>query len=413
MNYLNRKNPGIYVLHGLVQHYAWGGRTFIPELLNIKNTDNKPFAEYWIGAHPKSPSKVNINDEIIGLPQLIKKAPRQILGDYVIDKFGHVLPYLFKVLDVRDMLSIQAHPSKQQAVEGFARENKLGIPADAPNRSYRDDNHKLEVQVALTDFRMLHGFRELSEIREILNSVPEFFQLLPEFKNNNLKNLYRFIMTMPQEQVDKIINPLLDRLTPLYNQNILNQDEPDYWAVHTSFEFPLPDGHRDRGIFSIYLLNLLHLKPGQGTFQATGVLHAYLSGITMELMANSDNVVRGGLTSKYIDVPELLNTLSFETGKPDVLHGQKISGTETVYKTPASDFELSRITLDENIEHVSQDLHGPDAMILLEGTVTAECENNKLKCSRGEVILVPANLKYKLKTNNNAVLYKATVPIYN
>jgi len=410
---LFKNNPGILKLEGAVQHYAWGGRTFIPELLNIKNTGKKPYAEYWIGAHPKAPSKVCFNNDSLALNELIHQVPETVLGENVMKRFGPRLPFLFKVLDARDMLSIQVHPSKQQAEEGFARENKLGIPLDAPNRSYKDDNHKPEVHVALFDFRMLHGFRELSEIEKILITIPEFAPLLPEFKSKNLKQLYSYIMDMPQVQVDAILNPLLTRLSPLYQQHKLDINTPDYWAVRASFDFPLPDGHRDRGIFSIYLLNLLHLKPGQGTFQAAGVPHAYLQGTNIELMANSDNVLRGGLTTKYIDVPELLNTLSFEAGKPNIICGEKISGIETVYKTPAPDFELSRISLSENSKYVSPDLHGPDALILLEGTVTADSETNILTCSRGEVIFVPADLKYKLQTNNTAFLYKATVPNNN
>ena len=406
-------HSAIFKLNGTVQHYAWGGRTFIPELLSMQNTDNKPFAEYWIGAHRKSPSVVYVGDEKTGLPRLIELAPRQVLGDHVIDKFGPELPYLFKVLDAREMLSIQVHPSKRGAELGFARENTLGIPVDAPDRSYRDDNHKPEVHVALTDFWMLHGFRDLADIDKMLHTIPEFAPLLPEFKNNDLKNLYRCIMTMPQDKVDDMINPLLERLTPLYELNKLKPEEPDFWAVRASIDFPLPDGHRDRGIFSIYLLNLLHLKPGQGTYQAAGVPHAYLMGTNVELMANSDNVLRGGLTPKYIDVQELLNTLSFETGKPDILRGEKKSAAETVYKTPARDFELSRITLSGNDVYVSSDTHGPDALILLEGSITAGCKANSMNCSRGEALFVPADLSYTLKTDNKATVYKATVPINN
>jgi len=407
-----KNNPSILKLQGTIQHYAWGGKSFIPELLHIGNPDDKPFAEYWLGAHPNSPAVIKDNSNTIGLDALFTAAP-QLLGAAVINNFGPALPYLFKILDARDMLSIQTHPSKQQAQEGFARENALGIPLNAPNRNYKDDNHKPEVHVALTDFYMLHGFRPLHEIDAMLYSIPEFAPLLPEFTGNDLKNLYRVMMTMPQPQVDDLLNPLLARLTPLFEQGKLTPDEPDYWAVQASRSFPLPDGHRDRGLFSIYLLNLVHLQPGQGTFQAAGVPHAYLRGVNVELMANSDNVLRGGLTPKYIDAPELLNTLSFAAGKPEILSGDKLSNTETVYKTPAPDFELSKIQLPGNDHWAAPAQHGPDILIVLDGQAIISAAQHQMKISRGEACFAPSGLEYQITSTTGAVLFRATVPLNN
>ncbi|HPG40568.1 MAG TPA: mannose-6-phosphate isomerase, class I [bacterium] len=414
MNFIESyiSNPTILKLQGAIQHYAWGGKSFIPELLHRDNATAEPFAEYWLGAHPKSPAIIKANEESIGLNMLFTAAP-QLLGAAVINNFGPALPYLFKILDAREMLSIQAHPSKQQAREGFTRENARGIPLDAPNRNYKDNNHKPEVHVALTDFYMLHGFRPLAEIETMLNGIPEFAPLLPEFAGNDLKNLYRVIMTMPQRQVDDLLNPLLARLEPLFAQGKLTPDAPDYWAVQASRSFPLSEGHRDRGLFSIYLLNLVHLQPGQGTFQAAGVPHAYLRGVNVELMANSDNVLRGGLTPKYIDAQELLKTLSFAAGKPEILNGDKVSATETVYKTPARDFELSKIHLTNNERWSAPALHGPDILIALEGQAIISAAQNQMEISRGVACFAPAGLDYHINSTTGVVLFRATVPLNN
>ena len=261
-------------LDGVVQHYAWGGYDFIPDLINSPNRENQPFAELWYGAHTKAPSTVHVFEKTVQLDTYIRNNS-QILGERVVDAFGGALPYLLKVLDAHDMLSIQAHPSKIQAEEGFARENELEIPHDAPHRSYKDDNHKPEVHVALTDFWMLHSFRPTEEIEHLLQITTEFKSLAPILKTDGIKGLYKKIMLAPQEEIDSLLEPLIQRLE---NETTDDMDSPNYWALKASKVFPLPAGHRDRGIFSIYLLNLLHLKPGEATFQDAGELHAYLYG---------------------------------------------------------------------------------------------------------------------------------------
>jgi mannose-6-phosphate isomerase class I len=322
---------GVLQLHGVVQHYDWGGHDFIPGLLSITNSERRPFAELWMGAHPKAPATPDVAGIALPLDRLIAEAPDRILGPSANARFGGRLPYLFKILDVASMLSIQVHPTKEQAADGFARENAAGIELGAAKRNYRDQNHKLEMAVALTDFWMLHGFRPLDQIAEALRKVPELCSIMPDFsvrlahagdatqaRWDLLRDLYRAVMTMPQERVDVLLNALVERLATRAR------------AVET---FPAVWGHRDRGIFSIYLLNLVHLLPGQGTFQPAGTLHAYLEGVTVELMASSDNVLRGGLTRKHVDVSELLGILSFDNGTPQVLDGEPAGGPDRVYGT--------------------------------------------------------------------------------
>ena len=163
----------IFKLKGKIQHYAWGGQEFIPAWLGIDNPEKKPFAEYWMGAHPSASSTILISGKEESLCELIKKEPQKFLGNKVKDEFGE-LPYLFKILDVKEMLSIQVHPTKEEAVKGFEEEEKKGIKINAPNRNYKDKNHKPEVMVALSEFWLLHGFLNEEKLLEALRSVPEF-----------------------------------------------------------------------------------------------------------------------------------------------------------------------------------------------------------------------------------------------
>ena len=210
----------IYKLKGVVQYYNWGGKEFIARLLGVENPEQKPFAEYWLGAHVNAPAMV---DEInISLHQLIIDNPVEVLGKQVAEKFQS-LPYLFKILDVRQMLSIQVHPSKQSAVEEYEKETKRGIPLTAPNRNYKDKNHKPELMVALSDFWLLHGFKKEEELTEVLNRVIELSFLLPVFQSKSYKGLYKEVMTMPQTKVDEVLSPLMQKIIPQYNNGTLKK----------------------------------------------------------------------------------------------------------------------------------------------------------------------------------------------
>jgi mannose-6-phosphate isomerase len=413
---------GVLSLQGVVQHYDWGGQDFIPELLGRENPTRKPFAELWIGAHAKAPSIVELANGPEPLDKLIAEAPDAILGQAANAHFAGRLPYLFKILDVRKMLSIQAHPTLAQARLGFARENAEGIGLEASCRNYQDDNHKPEIGVALTEFWMLHGFRPLEQIAETFRETPELGALMPDFpqrlvqaghhdheaRRGLLRELYSKVMTMPQEQVDLLLNGLLVRLLTKLSAD---KNSADYWALRAAENFPLPGGHRDRGIFSVYLLNLVHLLPGQGTFQPAGVLHAYLEGVNVELMANSDNVLRGGLTTKHVDVPELLSILTFEGGTPNVFSGELVSSQERVYRTPAEEFELSRIALAPHSRYAGDAPYGPKAVLVLHGSARVTSGGQCLSLRRGSIAFVPCGTQFVMETGAaDLVVFQAGLP---
>jgi mannose-6-phosphate isomerase len=411
---------GVLTLHGIVQHYDWGGHNFIPGLLGISNPDDKPFAELWIGAHAKAPSLVEVAGHQVPLDQLITEAPDAVLGRAADARFAGRLPYLFKVLDVHKMLSIQAHPTLAQAKEGFGRENAEGIPLEASSRNYKDDNHKPEIGVALTEFWMLHGFRPLDQIAESFARTPELSALMPGFpqrlaaaghdhaaRRGLLRELYGSVMTLSQEQVDLLLNSLLSRLRA---NPSADKDSADYWAVRAAENFPLPGGHLDRGIFSVYLLNLVHLHPGQATFQPAGVLHAYLEGVNVELMANSDNVLRGGLTTKHVNVPELLKILTFEGGTPEVFEGVS-GGQERVYRTPAEEFELTRLSLTPRSRYAGEAAYGPKALLVLQGSATLKAAGKQTLLSRGSIVFAPCGTQFVLEAGaDDLVIFQAGLP---
>src|SRR5690242_3246134 len=220
----------IFKLKGKVQHYAWGGKEFIPHWLGIKNEEQKPYAEYWMGAHPSAPSTLIINNNEKPLNELIKNQPEKFIGDKTQAEFGE-LPYLFKILDVKDMLSIQVHPTKKEAEKGFEEEEKKGIDIKDAKRNYKDRNHKPEVMVALSDFWLLHGFLKEDNLHDVLQSVPEFDGFDEIFSEKDYKGLYEYVMTMPQHDVDNLLSPLVEREFQNKQNNQLKKQDPGWWVA--------------------------------------------------------------------------------------------------------------------------------------------------------------------------------------
>lgn len=354
----------IYKLKGKVQNYAWGGFDYIPNLLHFENKEHKPCAEYWMGAHPSAPSMIQLGNEEISLFEAIQKNTANILTEEVFNKFAE-LPYLYKILDVNEMLSIQVHPSKTEAEKGFDREDAAGIPINAPHRNYKDKNHKPEVMIALGEFWLLHGFMSLESIEQRLTEVKEFNLLIPIFKKQGLKELYRFLMEMSQEEVDTILVDLVKREMRRKQNGELNKSMPGWWAAKL-FKENDEVVNVDRGVFSIYLFNIVGLQKGEGIFQAAGIPHAYLEGQNVELMANSDNVLRGGLTPKHIDVPELMKHTLFEPIVPKVMKGESVGTIEKKYHCPVPDFDISKIELNAGNSYKALSA-SPEIFIAIEG----------------------------------------------
>jgi mannose-6-phosphate isomerase len=394
----------IFKLKGKVQHYAWGGNEFIPNLVHFENNENKPCAEYWMGAHPSASSVIMVNNEEVLLKDFIAQNAKEILTEKVFNHFGE-LPYLYKILDVKDMLSIQVHPSKTEAVKGFDREEAEGIAINASNRNYKDKNHKPEIMIALGEFWLLHGFMSLDKIEQRLLEVNEFNVLLPLFKQQGLKALYQFIMEMSQEEVDTILSSLIEREMSNKKLGLLNKSLPGWWATKL-FNEGDEIKNIDRGVFSIYLFNIVGVQKGEGVFQAAGVPHAYLEGQNVELMANSDNVLRGGLTPKHIDVPELMKHTIFEPVVPNILSGDKVDAFEKTYPCPVPDFKISKINIEASNSFNALST-SPEIVIVIDGGCIVNGNNVNIAVKRGEAFFVLPNENYSIVSSGNCELYRA------
>jgi mannose-6-phosphate isomerase len=358
--------PQPFLISGVLQHYAWGGFDYIPNLLGRQNPDQKPTAELWLGAHPRGAA--NIIDSPLNLAEAIAADPAGMLGDEVAKRFNNQLPFLFKVLDVREMLSIQVHPTKAAAEAGFAREEAAGIDLTAPHRTYRDDNHKPELGVALTDFYLLHGFKPKATILRLLRVIPGWDTLLPILEEHGVAGLYEHVMSADQSIVDQLAQGAIDSLGPKSDEG---KESLAYWT-HQAIEKYSKNGHHDRGIFSIWWMNIVHLHPGEAIFQDAGVPHAYLEGVCLELMANSDNVLRGGLTPKHINVKELLEHTITSPVKPKLLLPNISPDNWERYPTPSPDFALYRAELrtGEDLE-IDTTEGGPLILFLLKGKLVS------------------------------------------
>ena len=393
----------VYKMKGVVQHYSWGGYSFIPNLLGKSNTNHQPFAEYWLGAHPNYPAQIE-NGQIKNLDQLIRTNPEVVLGSSV-SKFSG-LPYLLKVLDVRQMLSIQVHPNKFSAKRGFEEENKRGIPVNAPNRNYKDENHKPELMVALSDFWLLHGFKGEEKIKEVLQSKKEFNFLFAVFEKGGYKGLYEKLMEMDQAEVNQILKPVLDQIIPLYERNKLEKNNEDFWAARAALTF-CKDNNFDRGIFSIYLFNLLHLKKGEAVFQPEGMPHAYLEGQNVEVMANSDNVLRAGLTDKHINVKELMRHIKFQQTVPDIIN--PLHDQEQIYYSDAEEFELCRYDLKVG-NSITLQSKTAEIFLVLEGSLRITWDKGSLEMKQGEAMIMIAQKKALFVATKDSVFFRVTIP---
>jgi mannose-6-phosphate isomerase len=398
----------IGLLKNTIQEYAWGSRTAILELLGQSVPADKPQAELWMGAHPQAPSQVFADGLWRSLPEVIQESPEETLGQEVAARFSNKLPFLFKVLAAAKPLSIQAHPNKEQAGQGFARENELGIPLDAPHRNYRDDNHKPEIICALTPFWALNGFRQIEETLSLLEEarVPDLAEIVSFLRSHpnrdGLKKFFNHLMTTDSGKQRKIVEQAVNSA-----EKRTHEESVWTWMIKLNAEYP-----GDMGVLSPIFLNLVRLEPQQAMYLPAGELHGYLEGVGIELMANSDNVLRGGLTPKHIDVQELLAVLNFTDGDLNILSPENRTPGEAIYSTEAEEFVLSVIRIKKAAPFSSPGDRSVEMMVCTEGevSVTDLSAGDITRLTRGISIIVPAAVE-QYSIEGDGILYKAAVPV--
>jgi mannose-6-phosphate isomerase len=398
----------IFKLKNPVQHYAWGSITHIPQLLGLENKEGKPFAELWMGSHLKAPSSVMLkNGESISLRDFISLDVRAVLGKDVVKVFGEDLPFLFKVLAAASPLSLQTHPSKQQAIAGFTREEIHGIPLNSPNRNYKDTNNKCELLVALSKFYALVGFRPFEEIKKEFNFLhddEQIYLILKKTEKQSRENRISFffiqLTALPEHErkavLEKIAAQLAGKAGPAY-----------HWVIELHKLYPT-----DIGVLSPLILNMVELKPGQAIFMPSGALHTYLEGFGLEIMTNSDNVLRGGLTPKHIDLPELLQILDFKATSPEIITARKEGPFEFTSSLPVKEFKLSRMVVKQGKGITQSKRRSIEILLILKGKISfsSSCFRDTITALQGESFLIPAILSdYTIR--GQAELYSASVNI--
>ena len=411
-----------------VQHYDWGERgpqALIAQLLGVNAGPQQPFAELWIGAHPALPATVTLGATRMTLLDLIARAPERTLGTGSSQRFGGELPFLAKVLTAERPLSIQAHPNRAQAQAGFAREEAAGVPRDAPERNYRDRNHKPELILALGDFFALKGFRPFDEIAAALRAVPELLPLLADppppalpahgatagalaEARDWLRRLFERCMSPAEVDTDRALAALLDRLLREPSDAPARPERREYWLARTARLLPA-SATPDRGLLAFYLLNLVHLRAGEALFLNAGEPHAYLEGRGLEVMASSDNVLRGGLTTKHVDLPELLHVLTFNAQPARPLRPD----AEGRYPAGAAEFEAQLLQLAPG--QPPRPLRAGHASVLLvvEGAALLQADTRREEIARGEAWFIPAAVKeLRIETTGGAAarVFVVSVP---
>lgn len=388
----------MYEIDNVLRPYPWGSTTAIAGLLGRPESGG-PEAELWIGAHPDSPSLASRPDgTAVALNELIAEDPAHFLGDASVAEFGPRLPFLAKVLAAAKPLSLQVHPSLAQARAGFARENADGVPAGAANRNYRDDNHKPEMIFALTPFDALCGFREPAKSRDVFLHLAGCLELsgsgVPEILTEVIDDL-----SQPEERAalrsaferliaggDGVTEATLRVVAALTSGAPMAPYQPELSTVLSlNSEYP-----GDPGVLISLLLNRLSLEPGEAVYLPAGNVHAYLHGLGVEVMASSDNVLRGGLTPKFVDVPELLKTIAFESVGVPMLRAEVSELGQELYQPPFREFQLQRIELLPDGSPVPLAQSGAAVIIVTAGSVYLDSPKGDLRLNRGASAFLPA-----------------------
>lgn len=383
-----------------VRDYAWGDCEFIPRLLGKEPVPGSPVAELWMGSHPSAPSLIRTPEGDVSLLDYLRQHPLAGFGS-VSDREG--LPFLMKVLAAAKPLSIQAHPSRESAKLGFQRENSLGVPLDSPRRNYRDPNHKPELICALTPFRALCGFRAYDEVISLfrklgLDSQISSFEQLSRF--SDFRAFQKFIVQLLSYPSEKAA-PLLENYESALREGRLGEEALTNACLSLCSSYP-----QDMGALAPLYLRYFQLAPGEALYLGAGILHAYLEGAGIEIMANSDNVLRGGLTPKHVDVPELTAILGFDPYPGGIIQPQANGEGSMAYPCPAEEFELLRVQVN-GVD--TYGLQSKPAILLCDiGEALIEADGGGIAVKKGESLFA-ADIS-SLIIKGNCGLWMATVP---
>ncbi|SNX61644.1 mannose-6-phosphate isomerase type 1 [Streptomyces sp. TLI_55] len=378
-------------LDNTIRPYAWGSTTAIPELLGVAPS-GEPQAEMWMGAHPGAPSRTARGT----LVEVIEADPEGELGAAAVGKFGPRLPFLLKILAAGAPLSLQVHPNLAQAKEGYEDEERRGIPVDAGHRNYKDANHKPELICALTEFDGLCGFRDPNQAAALLaglgvDSLKPYVDLLHAHPEDAaLREVLTAVLSADPEEMARTVTEAATACARLGGE----------YAPYADIAHHYPG---DPGVIAAMLLNFVRLQPGEALFLGAGIPHAYLSGLGVEIMANSDNVLRCGLTPKHVDVPELLRIVRFEAADPGVLRPEASPDGEEVYETPIDEFRLSRYVLPEGGAAHDLTRATPQILLCTAGSIRA----GEHELSPGQSVFVPAG--EKAEVSGAGTVFRATV----
>ncbi len=376
----------LFKLDNVIQNYAWGSQTSIQQLFGIENKAGEPQAEIWMGAHPNGCSKVEETGEL--LSDLIKKYPIETLGRYTHQRFGD-LPYLFKVLAADKPLSVQVHPKLSDAKLGFEKENQQGIELGAFNRNYKDANHKPELVYALTFYRAMNGFRPIAEMMSIFEqaNVSVLSEAVAQLKgsptSSGLQAFFTTVMSLTGKDKTEALAQLIEGSDIKAKTKVAR--EAFGMVVEFSEEFS-----DDIGLFSPLMLNVIELEPGEAMFLHAATPHAYVQGTGLEIMANSDNVLRAGLTPKHMDIEELISHTEFHSISFDDIRLLPIKkDCKQSYPIPVDDFGFEIIEVVE--ESAEQYVRGAEILFCIEGEVIIESDDSVITLHAGQSVFVCNN----------------------
>lgn len=359
-------------LQNTIRDYAWGSRTAIPELTGVE-PDGKPQAELWMGAHESAPSVLPSGDSLY---DVVSAGPSDVLGEETAERFEGRFPFLAKLLAAAQPLSIQAHPSREQAIDGYARDEADGIPRDAADRNYKDAWPKPEILIALEPFDALVGFRPLEATVALLDALQPigFEELTDLLRDGKLREAFTQFMSSDRDSIRPLVAALAEACTSYAGEAFAMERET---ITRLCEDFP-----DDPGVLAALLLNRVRLERFEAVYLPAGNVHAYLRGLGFEVMANSDNVLRGGLTSKHVDVPELVSVVDFEPLADPVLTATPVADGVSAYETGCEYFAVHRVELDGAERTV--DGVGPRIICCVAGTVDALGKESAVTLSAGQ-----------------------------